>query len=71
MKWNTPDWWSCVTGLERSSPETKAGDQRVMQKGRTVAHRAVHALRDLGLDDGAIRRLLESELAEISEEVHR
>jgi DNA-binding transcriptional regulator YhcF (GntR family) len=47
------------------------GGQRVMQKGRAVVHRAVHALRELGLDDGAIRRLLESELAEINEEVHR
>ncbi len=47
------------------------GDVRVMQKGRTVVHRTVSALRDLGLDDGAIRRLLESELSEINEEVHR
>jgi DNA-binding transcriptional regulator YhcF (GntR family) len=49
----------------------RGGDQRKMQKGSTVVHRAVHALRDLGLDDGAIRRLLESELSEINEEVHR
>jgi hypothetical protein len=42
-----------------------------MQKGRAVVHRAVSALVDLGLDDGAIRRLLESELAEIDQEVHR
>lgn len=47
------------------------GDQRNMQKGRTVVHRAVAALRDLDLDDGAIRRLLESELSEINQEVHR
>ena len=46
-------------------------DQRNMQKGRAVVHRAVHALRDLGLDDGAIRRLVESELSEIHEEVPR
>ena len=51
--------------------EAQRNAQRVMQKGRTVAHRAVLALRDLGLDDGAIRRLLESELAEISEEAVR
>ena len=49
----------------------QGGDQRNMQKGRTVVHRTVNALRDLGLDDGAIRRLLESELAEISEEVNQ
>ena len=47
------------------------GDQRSMQKGRTIVHRAVASLRDLDLDDGAIRRLLESELAEANEEVHR
>jgi DNA-binding transcriptional regulator YhcF (GntR family) len=47
------------------------GDQRNVQKGRTLVHRAVAALRDLDLDDGAIRRLLESELAETNEEVHR
>ncbi|MBZ5634119.1 MAG: GntR family transcriptional regulator [Acidobacteriia bacterium] len=46
------------------------GDQRKMQKGSAVVRRAVNALRDLGLDDGAIRRLLESELAEVSPEVH-
>jgi GntR family transcriptional regulator len=46
-------------------------DARAMQKGRTVVHRAVIALRDLGLDGGAIRRLLESELSEENEEVHR
>jgi GntR family transcriptional regulator len=49
----------------------RRGDQRNMQKGRTVVHRAVAALRDLDLDDGAIRRLLESELTEIGEEVHK
>jgi GntR family transcriptional regulator len=47
------------------------GDHRSMQKGRTIVHRAVAALRDLDLDDGAIRRLLESELTEVNEEVHR
>jgi GntR family transcriptional regulator len=45
--------------------------QRSMQKGKAVMHRAVSALRDLGLDDGAIRRLLESELTETSQEVRR
>jgi DNA-binding transcriptional regulator YhcF (GntR family) len=49
----------------------QGGGQRNMQKGRAVVHRAVAALRELDLDDGAIRRLLESELAEINEEVHR
>ncbi len=47
------------------------GDARAMHKGRTVVHRAVAALLDLGLDDGAIRRLFESELSEMNEEVHR
>jgi GntR family transcriptional regulator len=48
-----------------------ASAQRAMQKGHTVVHRAVAALRDLGLDEGAMRRLLESELAETSEETKR
>jgi GntR family transcriptional regulator len=51
--------------------EDQASGQRAMQKGRTVVHRAVAALRDLGLDEGAMRRLLESELAETSEEAKR
>jgi GntR family transcriptional regulator len=39
-----------------------------IQKGRAIAHRTVTALRGLGLDAGAIRRLIESELAESDEE---
>ena len=39
-----------------------------IQKGRAIARRAVTALRGLGLDAGAIRRLVESELAESDEE---
>jgi GntR family transcriptional regulator len=39
-----------------------------IQKGRVIARRAVTALRGLGLDAGAIRRLIESELAESEEE---
>ena len=39
-----------------------------IQKGRGIARRAVSALRDLGLDAGAIRRLVDSELAESDEE---
>ena len=38
---------------------------RAAQKARTVAGRAVAALRDMGLDDGAIRRLMESALSEV------
>ena len=37
---------------------------RAVQKARTVVQRAVAALRDIGLDEGAIRRLVESELSE-------
>jgi GntR family transcriptional regulator len=39
-----------------------------IQKGRAIARRAVVALRGLGLDAGAIRRLVESELAESDKE---
>ena len=39
-----------------------------IQKGRAVVHRAVTTLRDLGLDAGAIRRLVESELAATEQE---
>jgi GntR family transcriptional regulator len=39
-----------------------------IQKGRVIARRAVAALRELGLDAGAIRRLVESELVESDEE---
>ena len=41
-----------------------------IQKGRAITRRAVTALRDLGLDAGAIRRLVESELAGPDEEEH-
>jgi GntR family transcriptional regulator len=37
---------------------------RAVQKSRTVVHRAVAALREMGLDEGAIRRLVESELSD-------
>jgi GntR family transcriptional regulator len=49
-----------------------AGGQAVappgIRKGRAVVQRAVATLRSLGLDAGAIRRLVESELAETDEE---
>lgn len=49
-----------------------AGGQAVshpgIRKGRAIVHRAVTTLRGLGLDAGAIRRLVESELAETDEE---
>ena len=44
------------------------GRQPGIQKGRAVVHRAVTTLRDLGLDAGAIRRLVESELAATEKE---
>src|SRR5262245_49184009 len=47
-------------GLENSVPG--------IQKGRAIARRAVPTRRGLGLDAGAIRRLIESELAESDEE---
>ena len=43
-------------------------DPAGIRKGRVIAHRAVAALRGLGLDAGTIRRLVESELAETEEE---
>jgi GntR family transcriptional regulator len=49
-----------AAGVTRAEP-------RAVQKGRTVVRRAVDALRDLGLDDGAIRRLVDTTLAEESE----
>jgi GntR family transcriptional regulator len=42
----------------------RSGNQTAMRKGRTIVHRAVGSLRSLGLNDGAIRRLVESELTE-------
>ena len=50
-----------VTGGQAVSPPG-------IQKGRAIARRAVTTLRGLGLDAGAIRRLVESELAETDEE---
>jgi GntR family transcriptional regulator len=38
------------------------GRQPAVQKGKAVVHRAVSALRGLGLDEGTIRRLIEAEL---------
>ena len=46
-------------------------EPRSVQKGRAVTERAVAALRDLGLDDGAIRRLVDTALAETYEESKR
>jgi len=45
--------------------------QQAMRKARGVAQRAITALRELGLEDGAIRRLVESELADSVEEARR
>ena len=45
--------------------------QQEMRKGQAVMRRAVASLRGLGLGDGAIRRLLDSELAEAREEVQK
>jgi GntR family transcriptional regulator len=49
-----------AAGVARAEP-------RAVQKGRTVVRRAIDTLRDLGLDDGAIRRLVDTTLAEESE----
>jgi GntR family transcriptional regulator len=49
-----------AAGVTRAEP-------RAVQKGRTVVRRAIDALHDLGLDDGAIRRLVDTTLAEASE----
>jgi GntR family transcriptional regulator len=51
--------------------DTPARGQQAVRKGRAVVHRAVAALRDLGLDEGAIRRLVDSELAETEQEARR
>lgn len=48
--------------------ENQGGSRPEIQKGRAVMHRTVSSLRDLGLDDGAIRRLLESELSNARQE---
>jgi GntR family transcriptional regulator len=49
-----------AAGVARAEP-------RAVQKGRTVVRRTVETLRDLGLDDGAIRRLVDTTLAEEAE----
>jgi len=51
--------------------EDRDGRQPVVQKGKAVVHRAVKSLRGLGLDDSAIRRLLESELAARTQETRQ
>ena len=51
--------------------ETAEGRQPAVRQGRAAVRRAVSSLRELGLDDGAIRRLFESELAETSEEANK
>ncbi len=44
---------------------------RAVQRARTVVQRAISSLRDLGLDEGAIRRLVESELDHRLEETRK
>ena len=44
---------------------------RSVQKARGIVHRAVASLLDIGLDEGAIRRLVESELADAAVEESR
>ena len=51
--------------------ETTDGNRPAVREGRAAVHRTVASLRAQGLDDGAIRRLFESELAEASREDHR
>ena len=51
--------------------ETTDGNQPAVREGRAAVHRTVASLRAQGLDDGAIRRLFESELAEASREDRR
>ena len=51
--------------------ETTDGNRRAVREGRAAVKRTVAALRAQGLDDGAIRRLFESELAETGGEVRR
>ena len=53
---------------EEALAGTNGADQKAMQKGRVSVRRLVASLRDSGLDDGAIRRLLESELVDSSSE---
>ena len=51
--------------------ETTDGNRPAVREGRAAVHRTVASLRAQGLDDGAIRRLFESELADPSREDHR
>jgi GntR family transcriptional regulator len=44
---------------------------RAVQRARAVVQRAISSLRDLGLDEGAIRRLVESELDHRLEETRK
>ena len=45
--------------------------QAAMRRARAVAQRAVATLRELGLEDGAIRRLVDSELSASVEEARK
>ncbi len=51
--------------------ETTDGNRPAVREGRAAVNRTVSSLRAQGLDDGAIRRLFESELAEASREDRR
>ncbi len=51
--------------------ETTDGNRRAVREGRAEVSRAVASLRAQGLDDGAIRRLFESELAETGREARK
>jgi GntR family transcriptional regulator len=46
----------------------QGGDAPAVRRGRLAMHRTVAGLREFGLDDGTIRRLLESELGRDDEE---
>jgi len=51
--------------------ETTDGNRRAVHEGRAAVKRTVTWLRARGLDDGAIRRLFESELAETGREARK
>ena len=51
--------------------ETTDGNRQAVREGRAAVKRTVASLRGQGLDDGAIRRLFESELAETGREAQR
>ena len=51
--------------------ETTDGNRPAVRAGRAAVNRTVASLRAQGLDDGAIRRLFESELADPSREDRR